>query len=269
MSTTGDILDAARVSLSPARLSTYEIAAGAHTADDPRALALYAWNARLSAALLAPLHICEVVIRNSVADALEAVYGPRWPWDKTFAISLPNPSHGYSPRRDLQAAAAIQPTTGKAIPELKFIFWQEMFTGRHDGRLWNAHLMRVFPSLDATRTIVSLRREFYADLEGVRRLRNRIAHHEPVFTRDLAEDFQRMVKLVERRSPLVASWMVGNQDAVRLISEPPVFRGGRLWKASYEEIAQFAYRLWCDEGMRNASADQDWVAAERMLGIIE
>jgi len=34
-----------------------------------RALALYAWNAEVSAALLAPLHICEVVMRNAAAEA--------------------------------------------------------------------------------------------------------------------------------------------------------------------------------------------------------
>jgi len=59
----------------PARMATYELAAAVTGDEDPAALALYAWNAQVSAALLAPLHICEVVIRNSVSDALEMVYG--------------------------------------------------------------------------------------------------------------------------------------------------------------------------------------------------
>jgi hypothetical protein len=151
------------------------------------------------------------------------VYGPRWPWEHTFVLSLPNPQRNYNPRRDLLRVAATQPSTGKAIPELKFVFWQEMFTRRHYVRLWNTHLKRVLPGLTAG-TVANLRRGIYADMEVIRRLRNRIAHHEPVFTRNLADDFNRIVKLVEQRSPLVASWMVGNQDALRLISQPPVFR---------------------------------------------
>ena len=77
-----------------------------------------------------------------------------------------------------------------------------------------------------------------------------------------------MVKLVEQRSPLVASWMVGNQDALRLISQPPVFRGGKLWKPTHEEVAQLAYRLWCSEGKKVNSADADWANAEILLGLL-
>lgn len=267
MSTTKAVLNAVKASLSPARIGTYETATGALGDEDPRALALYAWNAEVSAALLAPLHICEVVMRNAAAEALEAVYGPRWPWEATFILSLPNPSgNQYSSRRDLMGVAARQPSTGKVIPELKFVFWQEMFTHRHDVRLWDAHLRRVFPCHNPADTVVSLRRAIYQDLEAIRRLRNRIAHHEPIFTRNLKEDFERIVKLVEQKSALVASWMVANQTASHLIPQPPVFRGGKLWMPAHEEVAQLANRLWCDGGKRIGCSEQDWVSAERLMG---
>jgi hypothetical protein len=270
MSTTKDVLEAAKASLSHARIGTYETATGVLGEEDPRAIALYAWNAEVSAALLAPLHICEVVIRNAAADALEAVYGPRWPWEATFILSLPNPSgNQYSSRRDLKSVAAKQPSTGKVIPELKFVFWQELFTHRHDVRLWDAHLRRVFPSHNPMDTVVSLRKAIYRDLEAIRKLRNRIAHHEPIFTRNLREDFERILKLVEQRSKLVASWMVANQHASRLISQTPVFRGGRLWTPAHEEIAHLAYRLWCDGGKRRGFDERDWVSAERLMGLVE
>ena len=265
MSSTKAILKAAKEFLSPARIETYEIATGTSGDEDSRALALYAWNAQVSSALLAPLHICEVVIRNVAAEALEAVYGPRWPWETTFVLSLPNPSRNYNSRRDLTSVAARQPTTGKVIPELKFVFWQEMFTYRHDVRLWNVHLKRIFPSHDPTNTVVSLRNAIYADLEAVRKLRNRIAHHEPIFARNLRGDFDRIVKMVKRRSPLVASWMVGNQSASRLISQSPIFRGGAQWTPSHGEIAQLAYCLWCDGGRKNGTAEADWANAEKLL----
>jgi DUF2934 family protein len=269
MSTTKAIIDSVRDALSHSRIGTYEIAAGVSTRDDPNAIALYAWNASVSAALLAPLHICEVVMRNAVGEALGAVYGPRWPWDRTFVLSLPDPRGQYSPRRDLLNVTASQPSTGKVIPELKFAFWQEMFTRRHDVRLWSIHLKRVFPSHDAAKLVTTIRREIYANLEVIRKLRNRIAHHEPIFARNLLDDFQRMVRLVEQRSPHVASWMVGNQNAVELISQSPIFRGGKLWKPTHEEIAQIAYRLWCEGGRGANRPDADWYRAEALLGILD
>jgi hypothetical protein len=80
-----------------------------------------------------------VVIRNAVSDTLTAVYGDRWPWSSVFEASLPAPSWGYKPRVDLINSRRRQPTTGKVIPELKFVFWQKMFTGRYDVRLWEPH----------------------------------------------------------------------------------------------------------------------------------
>lgn len=110
--------------LSAARMGTYEVAATVVPKLPvlAEALALYAWNAQVSAALMVPLHVCEVVIRNAVSDALERVYGPAWPWSPGFERSLPAPSHGYSVKNDLLNVRNRFPTTGKVIPELKFIF---------------------------------------------------------------------------------------------------------------------------------------------------
>lgn len=214
-------VDAVRAALSQARMATYEVAAGVQAADDPAALMLYAWNAEVSGALLPPLHVCEVVIRNAVADALEALYGPRWPWSLTFELSLPDPKQGYSPRRDLQTARHAVHTTGKVIPELKFVFWQKMFTGRYDNRIWDHHLLRVMPNLDPSQRVATLRMAIYEDLERVRRLRNRIAHHEPIFTRALDVDYQTILALVRFRCAVTAAWLDSHQTATATIAAKP------------------------------------------------
>jgi len=145
-------------------MSTYERAtneAGEHSG----ALDLYVWNAKASAALLVPLHICEVVLRNAISEAIEAVYGTRWPWSPGFQRSLPAPPVGYSPRRDLQVSRRLAPTTGKVIAELKFVFWQKMFTARHDEQLWQGYLKGVLPNLAALKPVAELRATIYDDLE--------------------------------------------------------------------------------------------------------
>lgn len=212
--------EAIKNALSPARVGTYEAATTANPAL-PGALALYAWNAQVSAAMMAPLHICEVAVRNAVADALEAVYGPRWPWTTTFFTSLPNVASGYSARHDLSKVRASNPTTGKVIPELKFIFWQSMFTSRFDGRIWDPHLRSVMPYLDPLKTVAQIRSLIYMELDQLRKLRNRIAHHEPIFKRNLADDFQKMQELIAFRCPITSAWMTNNQQASLLITTKP------------------------------------------------
>lgn len=221
MSNNKEIIDAVRAALSPARMGTYEVAAGVQGDDDPAALVLYAWNAEVSGALLPPLHVCEVVIRNTVSDVLESIYGNRWPWSLTFECSLPDPQQGYSPRRDLQSARRSASTTGKVIPELKFVFWQKMFTGRYDNRIWDGHLRRVLPNLDPALPVQTLRQQIYRDLEQLRLLRNRIAHHEPIFTRNLADDYRKILELVDYRCAVTAAWLDANQQVAVVIKNKP------------------------------------------------
>ena len=215
---------AVRRALSLPRIETYERAVAATGNLSSAAVALYDWNAQISGAFMAPLHICEVVIRNAVSDALTAVYGDRWPWSRVFEESLPD-SSGYSPRRDLRSARTDfhtrrdRPTTGKVIPELKFVFWQKMFTSRHDERIWDIHLRLVLPNLDAVKTVAELRQEVYADLEHIRSLRNRIAHHEPIFRRDLGGDLDRVTELTGFRCALTTQWMLINQRVTSFLTK--------------------------------------------------
>lgn len=226
MSTTSKAtIDAVRAALSTQRMRTYEYEVeikSQKTADDSAAIKLYAWNAAVSGVLMAPpLHLCEVVVRNAVSDAIEAVYGPRWPWSPTFERSLPDPKLGYSQRYDLQSSRRSEPTTGKVIPELKFVFWQKMFTNRYDSRIWNHHLRRVMPNLDKTKNITVLRQSIYGYLERLRLLRNRIAHHEPIFRRALADDYQIIQALVMYRCRVTAKWLDINQNVTNLIAAKP------------------------------------------------
>lgn len=69
-----------RHSLSIARFSTYEKI----THNSAEALALYQWNLQISATLFACLAVCEVVIRNAVAEALENTYGQHWANEASF-----------------------------------------------------------------------------------------------------------------------------------------------------------------------------------------
>lgn len=206
--------------LSAPRIGTYEAAATSVPAL-PAALALYAWNAQISAAMLVPLHMCEVVIRNAVSDALAVEHGPRWPWAQALERSLPAPPKGFNPKEELRRARHGKPSTGQVIADLKFVFWQKMFTGRFDMRIWNPHLFVVLPNLDRSKSVQFLRKTIHDDLDVLRELRNRIAHHEPIFQRNLQLDFTKIEELIAFRCRDTAAWMLANQNVQTLIATKP------------------------------------------------
>lgn len=205
-----------RATLSAPRSATYIAAAGG---DPALAVELYGWNARVSAAFMLPAHFAEIATRNAAAEVLERLYGPLWPWNQTFEASLPNTGR-YNQRRDLVSTRASNPTTGKVIAELKFVFWQKLFTGRNDTRLWVPHIASAFsyaPAMPAA----SLRDRIYQDLDVLRHLRNRLAHHEPIFTRNLLDDLTRTVDLIELRSRSTAQWVRAMEDVTSIVAERP------------------------------------------------
>ncbi|RZF59038.1 hypothetical protein EWE75_24010 [Sphingomonas populi] len=205
--------------ISAARFATYLQAMGN---DHERALALYEWNLDVSSAMIVPLQVCEVAIRNGVAEAIERVHGANWPWNNGFIRSLPRPKgqFRYNAARDLQACATALPTTGKIIAELKFAFWEHIFTAGQDGRIWNPHFHACFPGAPHGQ-IAQCRATAYADLRAIRHLRNRIAHHEPIFTRNLADDYQRIHDMIAWRSQVAAAWMDGKQTVLTLLAAKP------------------------------------------------
>lgn len=203
--------------LSPERMQTYEKAAGSAA----EALRLYLWNIEVSGAFWMPLHLCEVVIRNAVSAAIANAYQtPDWIKSRQFLRSLPTAARDQITRA-LPKSNQAPASTSMVIPELKFIFWQKMFTERHDDKIWNSQIWAVFPNIETKKPAHCLRQEFYSDLDSVRRLRNRIAHHEPIFQQDLADDLERLIRLVGYRCSATQSKMKSIEKVSTLLQEKP------------------------------------------------
>ncbi|OAV13265.1 DUF1526 domain-containing protein [Moraxella catarrhalis] len=78
-----------------------------------------------------------------------------------------------------------------------------MFTARFDNKIWNDHLQIVLPNAKDAK----IRGEIFNDLERICKLRNRIAHHEPIFQRNLNLDYQITIRLIEHRCSDTAAWV--------------------------------------------------------------
>jgi hypothetical protein len=177
--------------ISAPRFATYLQAMGN---DREQALSLYLWNLSVSAAFIVPLQVCEVAVRNGIVEVLEKVHGANWPWSNGFLRSLPKPKRpkDYNPEDNLRAVASRQPTAGKVVADLNFAFWEKIFTVGQDARLWLPHMRSAFPGILPSTPIPKARAMAYSDLAAIRSLRNRIAHHEPIFSRNIAAEYARL-----------------------------------------------------------------------------
>ncbi|KAA8727977.1 hypothetical protein [Corynebacterium phocae] len=185
---------------------------------------LYQWNAEVAAALWPVMHVFEVTVRNAASEAINYVHGPNWAHDVSFQNKLPNPRPGlYNPRKDLRARADHFSTTGKIIPELKMAFWEKMFTARHDNDFWKHYLEQVFPNTPDLE-YYSLRGEIREKYANVRKIRNRLGHHESVSDPnrfDLHQIFDDMMAVLEWRDPVIRNWVDSFQTVEQTLSRRP------------------------------------------------
>ena len=140
------------------------------------ALELYQWNAILASRFFFPLHIYEVALRNAISDAISSRYGENWPINDIFQNSL-----NYQDKRTLlKALEGGYEGVGKLLPELKFVWFENMLTRRHDGRIWSRYIRAVFPNAPLTLSPAELRARLKEACYVVRKFRNRCGHHEPI-----------------------------------------------------------------------------------------
>lgn len=190
--------------------------------DRDKAMQLYAWNTEISAAFYVTLQFAEVAVRNGAVEAIEIEFGPNWHLNRGFSHTLRVMRRGYQPRDDLSACARRLPTAGKVVAELKFAFWQHLFVTGQDARLWLPHFQTVFPGSDPAKPIPRRRTDMFDTIEKIREFRNRIAHHEPIFGRNLVEEKDRIRSVVAWRRPGSAAWLDSIETVTGLLARRPV-----------------------------------------------
>jgi len=182
---------AIRPLLSTRRLATYEATCGS-TAE---AVRLYAWNIEVSAAAWGGFAVLEVCLRNAISTRLAAHTG-HVDWWNSPLVTL---------RAQQQAAinAATGPsvTPDSVVAALTFGFWTSLLANRYHQQLWVPAIHGAFPGYRGRRGTLQQK------LEDLRRLRNRLAHHEPIFNRDLAADHLAVLEILGWIEPAVRTWV--------------------------------------------------------------
>lgn len=187
--------------LSTDRFDTYLKAAG-HNVD--RALNLYIWNARVGAAFHTPIQAVEVALRNCINKALLTKFGPNWWQNQAFTklLSLERRADLDMVKRRLQSKG-LMISTAQIVAGLSFGFWVGLLSPAFNPDLWSSQLRPTFPHLPTTET----RGTLFKFARDVATLRNRISHHEPIFKRNLLQDFGELMKLLAWVCPPTESWI--------------------------------------------------------------
>jgi hypothetical protein len=170
-----------------------------------RALELYAWNIRAAASLYPVLQVNEVALRNAVDGALAAAFGGGWPYAPAFLRALPGRERDAfeRDRAALERRLGRRPAAdGDVVAAQTYWFWVFLLTQRFEDRLWRRGFAAAFPHAPphVTREVLHLR------ADALRRLRNRIAHHEPLLDVDVRGAHARALAIVRWISPGKAAW---------------------------------------------------------------
>ncbi len=150
--------------------------------NERNALLLYHWNSQLSQALYLPLQSWEIVLRNRLNSFFIYKYSnPRW---HTDARALRNFNRNDRRRLDetverlSRDLAPAVPTTDQVVADLSAGFWVSQFGTDYGAQYgWANNIkFRVFTNDHTiTRLIADKKCNDLLDL------RNRVAHHEPIF----------------------------------------------------------------------------------------
>lgn len=161
------------------RLSPYLAQCGSFDAG----VALYRWNAAVGAAFWPSLGHVEVAMRNAMSDGLAARHerlGRAGSWFDDPASELDSRMRGHiAAARGRVAKHGKRLTDDQTISELGFGFWRFLITRRRT-ILW-PDLVGAFPGAPDRR-----RETVEEPVARLHELRNRIAHHQRIWNRDLA-----------------------------------------------------------------------------------
>lgn len=206
--------------MSKARSDRYLNAAKSHS----KALKLYQLNGQIGAMFWVPLQHFEIVLRNTIDRILCLGFSGEWIGNIAFHRLLKKHR-----RDDLEKSIkkytnnqTKEINRNKVVADLSFSFWEDMLLPKFIPIIWQQHLDQAVPhrkEQDVGVFISSLHQQ----TKRVRNLRNRIAHHEPIFPRKLNLDWAAVMEPIKSFSEefykLIIVYQQPIKDAVKELDQ--------------------------------------------------
>jgi hypothetical protein len=213
------LANALRGTLSEARVARYVAECNG---DLMLALELYHWNAKLSQCMYLPVQIWEIALRNKMNVFLGRKYtNPNWMYDAARAVrQLTNSDRKRLDKvieRQKRDRGLAKPTPDMIVADLSAGFWVSQLTQSYDNPYaWRYNLTKVFPhDSSLSRDNVSTKCDRILDV------RNRIAHHEPIYHLPLNDIRDDLDQLIAAMCPGADSYAVGMCDFPKVWASRP------------------------------------------------
>jgi hypothetical protein len=208
--------------LSRERLTKYLTRAKGNT---ELALELYAWNQEIGAALTTTLSQVEVCLRNKIAAALADAYGAAWHRVARFRYNHPEVQHELE---KAEGRVKKVPSLPDIIAASDFNLWRELCKPAYAGAFWAKRIPIAFPHM----LLAGKEREALAELHRrvdlLVKLRNRIAHHEPIIGSNweeigakLSDRHRDATKLLNWMDSDLARWVSAHDRFVTVLAARP------------------------------------------------
>ncbi len=199
-------------SISVARLSTYtqEIQGG----DRELALKLYLWNTEISSSFHFPLQMAEIALRNSLHCQLEAKFGVDWPSSPRVPFDQREVDSFAAARSKIQRGSKTV-TTSRLVANLSFGFWVGLLRGPYHTSLWTPVISRAFPRKIRNRKNIQNR------YINIKELRNRIAHHEPIFNYLLELKLNEALEAISWHGRETRNWVEQHSTVLEVLQKKP------------------------------------------------
>lgn len=170
------------------------------------ALKLYGLNLRMSLELFGWLAVLEVVLRNALMATLtKDSSSESEPFIRIWHEITQEGKAVYqmTATRLRQAGKPVHSHT--LCSELPFSFWKNLLSAKYETTLWTHYFRHGFPHLPKKRRAI-----VFEAVEAAVELRNRIAHHEPIFRRELGSDLRQIQQIIGWISPEALAWARAN-----------------------------------------------------------
>ena len=168
--------------MSPKRMRRYLQACGG---DKRKAQTLYRLNLRLSQEMFTVICCYEVALRNAIDRIMCAALGMDWLRDAIMPGGIFDSPRLASTNRILKKAYGElinmrKYSNSKMLSAMEFGVWKYMFSATQY-RATGKRLLGAFPNKPKSSVSIQYNNQYiFNELDAVNRLRNRIAHHEPV-----------------------------------------------------------------------------------------
>lgn len=181
--------------------------------DFEQALRLYVWNIAISSAFWGSFHVLEVSLRNVLqAELVRSFKRDDW-WNSEVRLHMDTKASIDKAVKAAQKKHKEQILPGHVIAEFSFTFWIDLLSNRYHERLWGTTLSGAFLPIQVHR------KDLHRALEQLRKLRNRIAHHEPIYDRILEDDLKLIKWIIGLADYEIGEWSSERSQVSRLLAE--------------------------------------------------